>query len=90
MLQTISITVTGKVQGVFFRQSTREQALRLRISGTVKNCPDGSVLIIATGSAEQLALLSGWCRTGPPRARVTNIITRELPLQKLSGFVIER
>jgi acylphosphatase len=90
MLQTISIIVTGKVQGVFFRQSTREEAIRLRIGGTVKNCSDGSVKIIATGTKEQLAALSAWCKTGPARARVHTISILELPLQSVSGFTIER
>ena len=54
MEQTISITVSGKVQGVFFRQSTKENALKLGITGEVRNTEDGKVFITATGSKDQL------------------------------------
>jgi acylphosphatase len=53
MLQTISITVIGLVQGVYYRQSTKEKALELGISGFVKNLPDGNVRILATGDLVQ-------------------------------------
>ena len=54
MLQTISVIVKGNVQGVYYRQSTREQARIFQITGTVKNLRDGTVEIIATGTQEQL------------------------------------
>ncbi len=54
MLQTISLDIRGKVHGVFYRQSAREKAMELDITGTVQNNPDGSVTIIATGHAGQL------------------------------------
>lgn len=90
MIQTISITVTGKVQGVFFRQSTREKAMELGITGTVTNQPDGSVLVQATGSREQLDKLVDWCRQGPPRARVERCISAALPLKEFDRFTIVR
>ncbi|MBL7746807.1 MAG: acylphosphatase [Chitinophagaceae bacterium] len=90
MKQTISIIVSGKVQGVFYRQSTKEKALELGITGYVKNLPDGSVYVIATGTDEQLAALKTWCKKGPPRAIVDTIITEELPLHKFIEFIIER
>jgi acylphosphatase len=87
-MQTIQINVTGKVQGVFFRQSTLEKASDLNIKGTVKNCEDDSVEIIATGSKEQLDELISWCRLGPPRARVINVTAQEVPLQQFKNFSI--
>ena len=90
MEQTISIVVRGKVQGVFFRQSTREKAIELSLTGKVYNQPDGSVQVIATGLAEQLALLTAWCRQGPPKARVSDTEVRPLPLQYFDSFIIER
>jgi acylphosphatase len=90
MRQTISIKVSGRVQGVFFRQSAKEQALGLRINGTVKNLPDGAVRLIATGTAGQLALLIKWCKKGPSGAQVTNIIVEDCSFQEFSGFKIER
>ena len=90
MLKTVSIIVTGKVQGVWYRQSAKEKATELGVTGNVRNQPDGSVAIIATGLAKQLDQFIEWCRQGPPRARVTNVEVTELPLQSFDRFVIER
>lgn len=90
MLKTLSIIVTGKVQGVWFRQSAKEKATELGVTGNVRNQPDGSVAIIATGLANQLDQFIEWCRQGPPRALVTNVEVTELPLQSFDRFVIER
>ncbi len=90
MPQTISITVTGKVQGVFYRQSTKEMAQQLSISGQIKNLPDGNVEIIATGTKDQLDKLIDWCRHGPPRAVIRDIYCKELPLQQFNQFTIIR
>ncbi len=62
---TKQIIVTGKVQGVFYRQSTLEKANEFNITGTVKNTKDGqSVEIFATGSPEKLQAFTDWCRVG--------------------------
>jgi acylphosphatase len=89
MLQTISITISGRVQGVFFRQSAKEKAQAFGIKGKVMNMPDGKVHIIATGSAEQLEKLVAWCKQGPPRAIVHSVQTAELSLQEFDSFTIE-
>jgi acylphosphatase len=62
--------VSGRVQGVFFRASTREQALRLGLDGSAVNLVDGGVEVVAAGAPEALAGLEAWLRQGPPRARV--------------------
>lgn len=90
MEQTISITVSGLVQGVYFRQSTREKALELGISGVVKNLPDGNVHILATGSADQLNELVHWCKQGPPHAKVKSVDVEDLERQVFMSFVIQR
>lgn len=90
MPQTISIVVTGKVQGVYFRHETRENAIALGLTGKVSNLPDGTVHIIATGSAESLDLLTAWCRQGPPTAVVTGIVIKNIPLHIFDKFIIER
>ncbi len=90
MLKTLSIIVTGKVQGVWYRQSAKEKATELGVTGNVRNQPDDSVAIIATGLANQLDQFIEWCRQGPPRALVTNVEVTELPLQSFDRFVIER
>jgi acylphosphatase len=62
--------VTGKVQGVFFRQSARLEANRLRLRGLARNLPDGSVEVVARGSAVAVEELHRWLRRGPAQARV--------------------
>jgi len=90
MLQTISITVTGKVQGVFYRNSSKEKALSLGITGKVMNMKNGDVQIIATGNDEQLKILIEWCRQGPPKAKVFSIVIKELQTELFNHFTIER
>lgn len=90
MLQTLSIVVSGKVQGVYYRQSTREKARELGITGYVQNMPDGTVLIIATGTAEQAEALIKWCYSGPPRADVELVTATPIPLQTFEYFSIRR
>ena len=90
MLQTISITVKGKVQGVFFRQRSKEKALMLGITGKVMNLQNGDVEIIATGTDEQLNKFTEWCMQGPPKAQVDSIKIKDLPIQLFDHFTIER
>lgn len=90
MLQTVSIIIAGLVQGVFFRQSTKERAVSLGITGEVRNMPDGTVHIIATGTGEQINQLVEWCHKGPDEANVANVDVREVPLQYFNGFTIAR
>lgn len=74
MIKQIEITVTGKVQGVFFRESTKGEASKMGIVGTVKNLPNGNqVFIVAQGEDEKLAQLIGWCHQGPPTANVEKV-----------------
>ncbi|GAB3514858.1 acylphosphatase [Pseudoxanthomonas daejeonensis] len=62
--------VSGRVQGVFFRASTRVEALRLGLDGSAVNLADGQVEVIASGATEALDQLEAWLRRGPPQARV--------------------
>jgi acylphosphatase len=89
MLQTYSILVSGKVQGVFYRQSTQEKAKALGITGMVKNLPNGNVQIMATGRSDQLDELVTWCKQGPPRAEVTSVQVEKLTPQAYSNFTIQ-
>jgi acylphosphatase len=67
------IRVTGLVQGVFYRASTRDAAIRLGLSGWVRNASDGSVEVFAEGEAETVRKLVDWCRQGPPSAVVREV-----------------
>ena len=64
----ITIKITGQVQGVFFRQSTKDQADALGITGWVKNEPDGSVMTSIEGEQAQLDALLAWAQHGPANA----------------------
>ncbi len=87
----VRLKVLGKVQGVFFRQSTKEQASLLQISGWVRNEADGGVLIEAQGSEEQLAKLIDWSRNGPPSAQVDKIEVEWLEIKTQENlFKIQR
>ncbi|MCG2617294.1 acylphosphatase [Terrimonas sp. NA20] len=90
MPKTVSILITGKVQGVFYRKSAREKALAAGLRGQVKNLPDGSVQAIATGEPEQLASFITWCKQGPPRAIVSNVTVSDLEFQSFKNFEIVR
>ena len=73
----LHVRVTGVVQGVGFRWFVRERARRLGLAGWVRNLPDGSVEVMASGDAHQLDLLRGELRRGPNGARVDEIL--EIP-----------
>ena len=89
-MKTIRIIVSGRVQGVYFRQSTREQAIALQITGWVRNLADGTVEILATGDEKKLEQLILWCHTGPPRAVVNKIDVTDSSLNYFTSFEITR
>ncbi len=80
--------VSGRVQGVFFRASARERALRLGISGWVRNLPDGRVEVQAEGTPEQLEAFERWLWRGPEHAEVTGVVREPCPLQSHTGFAV--
>ncbi len=79
-------TIKGRVQGVFFRASTRSVAESLGITGHAINLPDGDVEVLACGEAVALDQLGEWLQSGPPHARVDEVIERETDSQAPSGF----
>ena len=82
------IKVYGKVQGVFYRASTKHTAMALGINGWVKNEKDGSVLISAEGDESQLKSLVDWCKQGPAYAQVTEVSTNEIVPEGFEDFEI--
>ena len=84
------VVVTGRVQGVWFRDSMRREAERLGLAGWVRNLPDGNVEAAFEGPAEAVERLTDWCYHGPPGARVTSVVPRDEPAEGLSGFRILR
>ncbi len=75
----LKITVSGRVQGVFYRAFTAAQAESLGVNGTVRNLPDGTVEIIAEATQAALDRLLESCRQGPPAARVAKVTSVALP-----------
>ena len=75
----IRCLVSGRVQGVFFRVSTRDQAQALGLNGQVSNLPDGRVAVTACGSQAALESLQQWLRGGPPQAAVTDVQCEACP-----------
>lgn len=82
--------VQGRVQGVFYRQSTVRQAQQLGLSGYARNNPDGTVTIEAEGPAEALDALQAWCRQGPPAAHVTQVDVVTGPVHHYTAFEVRR
>lgn len=70
------LLVSGKVQGVSYRAYTEQKALELRLTGIVRNLPDGRVEIIAEGPEAQLEALKSWCLSGPPHAAVEDVVAQ--------------
>ena len=81
-------TVFGRVQGVWFRDSTRREATRLGISGHAINLADGNVEVLAVGPVEALRELEQWLQVGPPVARVTRVDVRVVGVKDVAGFRI--
>ena len=76
------------MQGVWFRDSCRREALARDIAGWVRNRMDGAVEAVFEGPAPDVAEMVSWCRMGPPRADVTGIEVTEEPAEGLVGFRI--
>ena len=70
VLKRIHIFVTGRVQGVFFRQSTRVMGIKNNVNGWVRNLDDGRVEIVAEGKELNINAFVDWCKTGPANSRV--------------------
>ena len=83
------VRVTGRVQGVFFRDTARRQAERLGLVGWVRNSPDGAVEAVFEGPQEGVREMVGWCEQGPPEAAVENVAADyEAPRDDLAGFEV--
>ena len=67
------VVIHGLVQGVFFRASTRGEAVRLNVGGWVRNLPDGTVQALFEGEKKKVEEILGWCHKGPSGARVSKV-----------------
>jgi len=69
----VRLVIEGRVQGVFFRATAAQEAQRLGVTGWVRNCPDGSVEVVAEGLRSKIDELITWCHHGPPGAIVSRV-----------------
>jgi acylphosphatase len=82
------VLVSGRVQGVFFRDTCRKMAEQYGVSGWVRNRPDGRVEAVFEGSEEAVRALLEWARHGPPSSVVENVSAQGEPAEGLSGFLV--
>ncbi len=85
--RTLHLAIQGRVQGVFFRDSMRRQAVALGVSGWVRNCADGSVEAVVQGAPSAVDAIVRWAHRGPPRAEVSGVVTAPAA-GTFSGFEI--
>lgn len=82
------VVVHGRVQGVFFRDSTRREARSHGLAGWVRNCADGTVEAWFEGSADEVAAMVRWCTEGPRHADVEGVDVSEVAPEGLAGFAV--
>ena len=82
------VVVHGRVQGVFFRDSTRERARAHGVAGWARNRPDGAVEAVLEGDRDAVERVLRFCETGPPQAAVERVEVSEETPEGLSGFEI--
>lgn len=90
-MSAVHLLVSGRVQGVWFRVSTRDEAVRLGLAGWVRNLADGRVEVLAAGPREALMALVGWAHQGPSGARVAGVeVTWTEPQDLPQPFEVRR
>ena len=89
MPRAVDVTVTGMVQGVFFRAEAQQEAYRLGVAGWVRNEPDGTVAAHLEGEPGAVEAMVAWCREGPRRARVESVDVRDAEATGARGFDVE-
>lgn len=88
-MERVKLRIKGRVQGVFFRASTKQTADVLGIKGWVKNMPDGTVETLAEGESKELEKFIEWCKNGPANANVTGIdINNDIATGEFDNFKI--
>ncbi len=80
-------TIKGRVQGVFFRDSTRREAVALGLTGHAINLPNGDVQVLACGDLAVIEQLGRWLKQGPPLSQVISVSEEEAVLETLTDFV---
>ena len=89
-MRAVHVLVSGRVQGVCFRASTRDQATRLGVRGWVRNLEDGRVEGHFEGEAAAVDELVRWCHEGPPSARVEHVVVEAAEAAGHDAFEVRR
>jgi acylphosphatase len=82
----LHLLISGRVQGVWFRESMRQEAIKLGVTGWVRNVPDGRVEAVICGEQIILERLLKWTENGPPMAKVASVEVAEIPEVSFPGF----
>jgi acylphosphatase len=90
MKSCVHVIISGRVQGVWFRASTKQKAKQLKLNGWVRNNPDGNVEAIFEGDDNLIKEMLNWCHHGPPLAKVNNVeVNYEESSNGFDGFFIK-
>lgn len=89
-MKTVHLLISGKVQGVFFRESARKLAEKLNITGWIKNNEDEKVEAVISGEENDVNDFIKWCHSGPERAEVTNVEVTPKPETPFGKFKVIR
>ncbi len=89
-MQTTRLLIKGKVQGVFYRVAAKDVAYDIGITGWVRNTDTGDVEVLVSGTAAQIEKFINWCRKGPKKAVVTEVVIAEENKETFIGFLIIR
>ena len=86
--ECVHCVISGRVQGVWFRASTRSEARALGLNGWVRNLPDGRVELVACGARPALAQFKTWLQCGPEHARVSVVECEPIPARDFTDFEV--
>jgi acylphosphatase len=89
-MPTVNLIIKGRVQGVFFRATAKDVADKIGVKGWVKNSEEGDVEMIASGSEEQLQKFIDWCKVGPRKAIVTDVVVTNKEQENFKSFEVVR
>ena len=82
------VLISGRVQGVFFRDGVRREAIAAGVTGSARNLSDGRVEVVLEGNSAAVDRVVAWCRTGSPSAEVVDIEIASEPVVGRSGFAV--
>ena len=88
-MRSVRVTISGRVQGVFFRASCAKLARDLGLAGSVRNLRDGRLSATFQGPDDAVDRILAWCREGPPMARVDTLEVEDVPVSDAPGFRVE-